>query len=164
MKPIFRGGRPTGPSVRVLMDMFGNLPQGTSVSYDDIARLINEPTGTARFELVVSTWRKALRNERNQETVRELGSKCVRFLFENERAKDAARKLRSGIRITGRAHKKATAIRTELLTDTERKTALHILRVTTDLSNMGRVATKEISSVYAPQPQLPKNTPPKRRE
>lgn len=131
MQPVtrlFRGGIPTEPSVKMLMEAFKPIEPGAAFSYAKISAVIRENPRTNRFYTVVTQWRKLVRKELNLESVCEAGANSVRILLENERAANARHLARRSIKGLVKARVKAQVIRLEKLTDAERPPAEHTQR------------------------------------
>lgn len=135
---LFKGGVPTEPGVRLLMETFVSPEPGTEISYAEISALINERPKTNRFRTIVTRWRDRLRREMNLESICEAGFDAVKILRENERERNARNLGRRNIKGLRIASAKANAIRLEKLSDVERVPAEHTQR---HLSMIAKAAT-----------------------
>ena len=57
--------RPTEGGVKRLDEAFPHLPEGKVIPWDEIEAALNEPRDSARFNTIVSVWRKRLLEEQN---------------------------------------------------------------------------------------------------
>lgn len=151
------GGRPTEPQVRELMQNFESRKQGDSIGLSEISALIHEPIRSSRFETVVAAFRRRLLHDRGYVTERIAGLETIRIVTEDEKTGVGLRGARVGVRKIHRSAAVVSIARPEAMNDQRaRDTHFHASRVLDVLVSHTRQAVKEISNIFAPQPQLPR--------
>lgn len=92
-----RTGRPTAPSVRLLMDQYAGAVRGTKITYTELEGAIGEKRNSNRFRAVVGVWRKAMLRERGVLLAARM-NEGYELLFANEQMRAAVGRVRAASR------------------------------------------------------------------
>jgi hypothetical protein len=148
---LYFGGIPTGPDVQALMDLMdlAEWKQGSVLSYEAIESALKMKRRTYRFRTVVSVWRKKILREKLIDT-EAVTNEGIKWLEEPERVGVSVRDHGRHVRGQGRALRRISLVRTEKLTEEQRRTADHARRLMETSFASARSSAKEIASVFAP--------------
>ena len=95
---LFFGGVPIQPDVDAIMAKWpvAALTEGTSIPEDEIARLINVPWNSHRYNTVVAAWRKRMFRDHN--ILMAKGGRTLTILTPDQRIDYAGARQKTGVR------------------------------------------------------------------
>lgn len=145
-------GLPTNPAVTKLIEKFGEIEYGQEIPYSEIEKTIGTEYGSNRWRVVTDAWRKRLLREKNWEIAPSDNTPhAFRRLLENERSLKNRKGVMSGVRKIVRGAKNMFGIKTELMTEAERREHDHANRIVSSMAHDLQKNMKEIAP--------PKSTP-----
>lgn len=100
---VFKGGVPTEPDVRLLLDKYGVPEEGTVMSYSEIELLLKIARRTPRWVAVTNRWRRHLLRHHNL-VVGPINGQAFKVLSPAERISVGKTKINSGMRQVKRGY------------------------------------------------------------
>ena len=154
---IFRGGVPTEPDVKTLMqhiDIWG-WAQGAIIPYSHVENVINVTKDSYRFKSVTASWKRRMLRERNMDVIAVAGV-GYRWLPEAERVTESVRDNVKHTKGIGRAVRRISLVRGEMLSDKERGQKDHAQQLMEHNFDAVRRSMKKIAVVFNPAKALPR--------
>lgn len=136
-------GRPTTPSVKLMIEKWPSLKAGDEVTYKDIEMLIKLPRTDSHYRSVVESWKKHMRSEQNIEfgAIDNVG---YIVLDDHERINFASGKLSQGMRRVVRAGDIAMTTDKVALSPEELKKADHLVGISATIRSVQVEHTRKL--------------------
>jgi hypothetical protein len=143
MKAYF-GGMPTLPDITRIQKEYPSLSVGDFISYETLEKILQNEKNTLRFKTVVHSWRKKMMRENKIVLVPDPGI-GLRVASPTERLDLSGRKIESGFRSIKMAARIAAETERDKLTEEQRKTCDHYIRIGSIATLAKKVEAKEIA-------------------
>lgn len=160
---VFRGGLPTGPDVRRLMEAIpvALLVPGFVIAYEAVGKVIGEAWPSNRFKTVLGPYLRALARDHNIDT-EPVPNEGRRVLAPSEKVGVVGARVRKSARAIGKTMRFDARIEIEKLPTEEHARAEH---QRTLLRRMAADAAQTTRELAGPKPaaQLPRGGPPEKR-
>jgi hypothetical protein len=156
MSTIFRGGVPTEPDVRKLMEAFGEPAPGAVIEHAAVSAAIDVPYQSSRYRTVTARWMRRLWDDCNVRVVAlpGVGYQC---LHPTQRLDQGAREMRRSARRARAAVKEAVTTPVAELAAPDVSRRDHLLHATAMLAQAAREASREYArSLPRPPEQMPR--------
>lgn len=135
-------GESIKPHVDRLMEAY-EIKQGDVLMHEDIAHTAGVEYGSARYRSLIQSWRARLMREKNIDIQSKPGIGYM-ALYENERVAYGIKDFSHSVRRMGKSVNRIAAADTAKLDDIHRRQQDHAVRLTQELVQSGRKASKQI--------------------
>lgn len=126
--PFFQGV-PTAPTVAALIDRTGPLSPGDMISHELIEDVVGEARNSNRYRSVVQAWKQRLYELEENHVLESVPGRGYLVLDPSRRITRVKRKMKLSFRRIIREGDIAMRTDTETLTDDERRSREHALRI-----------------------------------